>query len=59
MTEEGSEKVKEFIPSKGLTLEEAASLLEQWGRNELEDKKKPKVLVYFRINPRDSCAHLH
>ncbi len=43
MTEEGAEKVKEFVPSKGLTTFEAQQLLQKWGRNELEDKKKSKV----------------
>lgn len=46
MTEEGAEKTKEFTPSKGLTTEEAARLLQQWGRNELEDKKKAKWLIF-------------
>ncbi len=41
--EEEGEKPKEFIPSKGLSSEEAKVLLEKWGRNELTDKKKPKV----------------
>lgn len=43
MTEEGAEKPKEFVPSKGLTTFEAQQLLQKWGRNELEDKKKSKV----------------
>jgi hypothetical protein len=43
MTEEGAEKVKAFVPSKGLTSVEAQSLLEKFGRNELPEKKKPKV----------------
>lgn len=43
MTEEGVDKVKEFVPSKGLTTFEAQQLLQKWGRNELEDKKKSKV----------------
>ena len=43
MTEEGEEKVKLFTPSKGLTSAEAARLLQEWGRNELEEKKKSKV----------------
>ncbi|RYG70091.1 hypothetical protein EON64_01150 [archaeon] len=41
--EESHEKAKDFIPSKGLTSEEAATLLLQWGRNELEDHRKPNV----------------
>lgn len=44
MTEEGEEKVKMFTPSKGLTSAEAARLLEQWGRNELAEKNKSKVM---------------
>ncbi len=43
MEEEGSGKVKEFVASKGLTSFEAQQLLQKWGRNELEDKKKSKV----------------
>lgn len=43
MTEEGESKVKDFVPSKGLTTAEAQELLQKWGRNELEDKKKAKV----------------
>ncbi len=46
MTEEGAEKVKEFVPSKGLTTFEAQQLLQKWGRNELEDKKKSKVSLF-------------
>ena len=34
---------KDFVVSKGLTSAEAAQLLQKWGRNELEDKQKPKV----------------
>lgn len=45
MTEE-VEKTKAFVPSKGLTTEEAQQLLLKWGRNELEDKKKPKWLIF-------------
>jgi hypothetical protein len=33
--------VKEFTPAEGMTSEEAARLLEQWGRNELEEKDTP------------------
>lgn len=46
MTEEGAEKTKQFVASKGLTTEEAHQLLLKWGRNELEDKKKPKWLIF-------------
>jgi hypothetical protein len=41
--EEEHGKPKEFTPSKGLTTFEAQQLLQKWGRNELEDKKKSKV----------------
>lgn len=47
MTEEGAEKTKEFVPSKGLTTFEAQQLLQKWGRNELEDKKKSKILIFL------------
>jgi hypothetical protein len=47
MTEEGVEKTKEFVPSKGLTTEEARQLILKWGRNELEDKKKAKVFIIY------------
>eukprot|EP01040_Poterioochromonas_malhamensis_P007396 gene7396-7978_t len=47
MTEEGVEKTKAFVPSKGLTTEEAQQLLLKWGRNELEDKKKAKWLIFM------------
>ena len=43
--EEGGQK--EFVMSKGLTSSEAAALLEKWGRNELEEKNKPKVGVFY------------
>lgn len=43
MTEEGVDQKDSFIPSKGLTSAEAARLLQQWGRNELAEKKKSKV----------------
>jgi hypothetical protein len=46
MTED-VEKTKEFVPSKGLTTFEFQQLLEKWGRNELEDKKKSKVGSYI------------
>lgn len=46
MTEEGEGKVKDFIPSKGLTEGQARELLLKWGRNELEDKKKAKWLIF-------------
>lgn len=39
--------IKSFTPSKGLTSAEAARLLAIHGRNELEDKKKPKWLIFI------------
>jgi len=36
-----------FVASRGLTSAEAAQLLERWGRNELEEKNKPKVRPTF------------
>ena len=36
---------KEFIPSVGLSTAEAEDLLRQWGRNELEEKKKSYVSI--------------
>lgn len=42
MEEEGVEQ-KTFTPSKGLTTAETERLLQQYGRNELEEKHKPKV----------------
>jgi hypothetical protein len=46
LTEEGAEKTKEFVPSKGLTSSQAKIFLDRYGRNELPEKKKPKVWVY-------------
>ena len=54
MTEEGEGKVKSFIPSKGITTVEAHRLLEQWGRNELSEKKKSKVIIVLVMSLR--CA---
>lgn len=42
--EEGGDR-KSFTASRGLTSQQAAELLERWGRNELEEKTKPKVCV--------------
>jgi len=44
--EEGTSK-DSFVPSKGLTSAEAESLLAKYGRNELEEKKKPKWLIFM------------
>lgn len=38
-----------FVPSKGLTSHEAEVLLKKWGRNELEEKKKPKWLIFLEL----------
>lgn len=47
MTEEGVDQKNSFLPSKGLTSAEAQRLLEQWGRNELSEKKKSKLLIFM------------
>ena len=57
MEEEGVEQ-KSFTPSKGLTTAEAETLLEKYGRNELEEHVKPKVffsklflhVVHVKVN---------
>ena len=41
--EEAGEVATDFVPSKGLTSAEAEKKLKEWGRNELMDKKTPKV----------------
>lgn len=46
LTEEGHEKTKEFVPSKGLTSSQAKIYLDRYGRNELPEKKKPKWLIF-------------
>ncbi|CAM9419595.1 unnamed protein product, partial [Phaeothamnion confervicola] len=38
---------KAFVPSEGLTSQEAEELLLKWGRNELEEKGKPKWKIFF------------
>jgi hypothetical protein len=43
--EEGDGEPKQFVASHGLSSAEAAALLEKWGRNELEEHHKPKVLL--------------
>jgi len=40
---------KSRVFSHGLTSEEASQLLIKYGRNELEDKKKSKVIKYYYI----------
>ncbi len=49
MTED-SEKTKEFVASKGISSNEAKDLLQRYGRNELPEKKKPKVRLIFCCN---------
>ncbi|KAJ1395842.1 putative P-type H+-ATPase, partial [Ochromonadaceae sp. CCMP2298] len=44
--EEGVEQ-RDFTPSKGLTTAEAEALLQQWGRNELQEKSKAKWLIFL------------
>ncbi|GBG70142.1 hypothetical protein CBR_g6273 [Chara braunii] len=39
---------KDFVPSKGLTSEEASNLLAIHGRNELEEKVTPSWLIFLR-----------
>lgn len=46
--EEGAPK-KDFVPSEGLTTEQAKALLHQWGRNELEEKSTPGWLIFLRL----------
>jgi hypothetical protein len=41
--EDEDEESKPFLPSHGLTTAAANTLLEKWGRNELEEHHKPKV----------------
>ncbi|GLC35933.1 hypothetical protein PLESTB_000520800 [Pleodorina starrii] len=45
---EDSGKRKDFVPSEGLTSQEAHDLLHKWGRNELEEKVTPSWLIYLR-----------
>lgn len=46
MTEDGVD-TKSFTPSTGLTTAQAEALLKQYGRNELEEKHKPKWLIFL------------
>ncbi|WIA12441.1 hypothetical protein OEZ85_012477 [Tetradesmus obliquus] len=53
-TEDGIEvdepkKKADFTPSHGLTTAEADELRVQWGKNELEEKSKPKWLVFVEL----------
>lgn len=48
---ETSEKKKGPEISVGLTTIEAEYLLQQWGRNELEEKKKSHVSLIDRLKP--------
>lgn len=49
LTEEEGEHTAEFVASKGLTSTEAARRLIEFGRNELEDKKIPKVCIILML----------
>ena len=40
---------KSKVYSHGITSEQASQLLIKYGRNELEDKKKSKVIIYIHI----------
>jgi H+-transporting ATPase len=50
---DGHEEAKpvEFVqaPHEGLTSQQAAQLLEQWGKNELPEKITPKWLIFCRL----------
>ena len=37
-----------FVPSSGLTTQQASQLLQQWGRNELEERATPAWLLYLQ-----------
>lgn len=43
--DEGGGDPKQFTASKGLSSSEAEALLARWGKNELEEKNKPKVII--------------
>jgi hypothetical protein len=43
----GKQKSAQYVLSSGLTSQEAQSLLVRHGRNELEDRQKPKVSYRF------------
>lgn len=45
---EGPSEDQEFIPSHGLTTEEAEDALAKWGRNELEEKSIPSWRVFLQ-----------
>ncbi|KIY97910.1 H+-transporting ATPase [Monoraphidium neglectum] len=40
---------KEFVPGKGFTTAEAEALIQEWGRNELEEKTTPKWLIFLKM----------
>jgi hypothetical protein len=50
MTEDVEASKKEFVPSHGLTTSEALIKLQEFGKNELMEKKKPKVLLSINNN---------
>jgi H+-transporting ATPase len=39
----------DFVKSKGLTSAEADELLRRFGRNELEEKKTPKWIIFAKL----------
>ena len=47
--EDGPNGEVTFVKSKGLTSAEADELLRRYGRNELEEKKTPKWLIFARL----------
>jgi len=44
----GEDEEGPFVPSHGITSEEADALLKQWGRNELVEKRTPSWLVFLQ-----------
>ncbi|MEW5303187.1 MAG: hypothetical protein WDW36_005903 [Sanguina aurantia] len=46
--EDGKAPAKDFVQSTGLSSSEASDLLVKWGRNELEEKRTPKWLVFLQ-----------
>lgn len=46
---EGGEKQDEFVPSVGLTSQQAATQLNKFGKNELPEKIVPKVCELVQI----------
>ncbi|KAI8475078.1 MAG: hypothetical protein J3K34DRAFT_517717 [Monoraphidium minutum] len=46
---DGKEAKKEFVAGTGFTTAEAEALLQEWGKNELEEKSTPKWLVFLKM----------